>query len=266
MARKLRSRLTYANVMSSIAVFIALGTGAYAASGSLFVAGNGAINGCVPRRGGTLVVLRRGERCPKADESLTFNQQGPQGPMGFPGTNGQNGSNGVNGRNGANGRAGTNGANGAPGPPGPAPSTSVSLSGAEVAISTAGPAIVLSTQKLTTNLTSRIVANAALDIQMPVASGAVTCQLGIVSQQTFTAIGAPDTVSPDVSGPFETTLPLLGAIDDQSPGGYEIAAECSTTAPSAVLAGGDLTALAAADPGSTSAAGSALSPGSDLRR
>ena len=80
MRDRVKARLTYANVMASVAVFMALGGSAYAATGVAFVSHSGAINGCVPTHGGTLQVLRPGKKCPKGDTPLSFNARGPVGP------------------------------------------------------------------------------------------------------------------------------------------------------------------------------------------
>jgi hypothetical protein len=75
--------------MASIAVFVALCGGAYAAVGNPFVAGNGAIQGCV--KNGVLYVVKAGRRCPKHTRSLLFSQKGPQGTRGPQGSQGQQG-------------------------------------------------------------------------------------------------------------------------------------------------------------------------------
>jgi hypothetical protein len=78
-----RAHLSYANVMATIAVFIALGGGAYAASGG-FANSSGAIHGCVGKHG-VLSVVRPHKRCPKGTKTLTFNQRGVAGVNGAPG-------------------------------------------------------------------------------------------------------------------------------------------------------------------------------------
>jgi hypothetical protein len=93
-------RSGYANVVSSLALFIALGGGALAATGG-FVGSNGAVRACVGGRG-ALTVVKVGRKCPKGTTSLTLSATGR------PGANGTNGANGAN------------GANGTQGPPGPA--------------------------------------------------------------------------------------------------------------------------------------------------
>jgi hypothetical protein len=84
--------------MATIAVFVALGGGAYAAS-SAFESSTGAIKGCVPNRGGGLRVVKPGKSCPHGYSALTFAARGPQGPRGIQGPAGANGTNGTNGTN-----------------------------------------------------------------------------------------------------------------------------------------------------------------------
>ena len=98
----LKSILTYSNVMATIAVFIALGAGAYAAT--TFVTPQGAIRGCVTKAG-QIVLVKKG-RCPKGRQPISWNQQG------VPGQNGRNGSAGAPGARGAPGANGSQGARG----------------------------------------------------------------------------------------------------------------------------------------------------------
>jgi hypothetical protein len=111
---RMRSRLSFANVTSSIALFVALGGGAYAATGGSFVSSSGTIRGCI-KHGGALIVVKAGRHCPRGTVSLPFAQRGPTGPSGARGATGKTGANGANGKNGANGTNGTNGKNGEPG-------------------------------------------------------------------------------------------------------------------------------------------------------
>jgi hypothetical protein len=96
-----RPRSGYANVVSSLALFVALGGGAFAATGG-FVGSNGAVRACVGGRG-ALTVVKVGRKCPRGTTSLTLSATGR------PGGNGTNGSNGANGANGAQGAQGAAG-------------------------------------------------------------------------------------------------------------------------------------------------------------
>lgn len=97
MVRSLRRHMSYSNVVASLALFVALGGGAYAAAGGSFVAGtNGAIKGCVPRKGGVLQVVKVGKRCPRGTVALTFNAKGSAGPQGIQGPAGSRGPAGSN--------------------------------------------------------------------------------------------------------------------------------------------------------------------------
>lgn len=127
MRERLRLRLTYANVMATLAVVIAVAGGTWAVAG--VPDGEGQISACyVPRdvvrnvrvgnRTVRRVVKEAGEtrllvtstRCPRGERKLTWNQQGPGGPTGPIGPAGATGSPGASGSPGA---AGANGANGA---------------------------------------------------------------------------------------------------------------------------------------------------------
>jgi hypothetical protein len=103
MRKALGSRLTYANVMATVAVFLALGGGAYALSG--VPDRSGVYHGCVATSG-ALRVVAKASSCRKAktvrrrtrrvripgESAIAWNQQGRAG---------QNGANGLSGANGA---------------------------------------------------------------------------------------------------------------------------------------------------------------------
>ncbi len=82
-------RLTYANVTSTLALFLALGGGAFAAT--KFVGGNGVVRLCVSRSGAAKV-LKVGQKCGKGKTQIPVNQTGPQGPRGLQGPPGSGGS------------------------------------------------------------------------------------------------------------------------------------------------------------------------------
>src|SRR5437763_1340194 len=112
----MRGRLNFANVTSSLALFAALGGGAYAATAGSFVSSSGVIRGCV-KRGGALLVARSNRHCPHGTVTLPFNQRGIRGATGPSGPRGRTGATGATGKTGA---AGANGKNGEPGAPGTA--------------------------------------------------------------------------------------------------------------------------------------------------
>ncbi len=104
-----RSRLTYANVMATGAMFVALGGGAYALSG--VPDKSGVFHGCVSGRTGALRVAKSASSCHKAtghgrhrnpgEFAVEWNQRGQPGANGLNGTNGAKGASGTNGTNGA---------------------------------------------------------------------------------------------------------------------------------------------------------------------
>lgn len=83
-------RLTYANVMSTVAVFLALGGGAYAVTG--VPDRGGMFHGCVNNATGVLRVVKTATSCHKrvrhgkhrnpGEFAVTWNQKGPQGQPG----------------------------------------------------------------------------------------------------------------------------------------------------------------------------------------
>ena len=110
-----RLRLRFSDVIALLALFIALGGGAYAAVGNPFIGSGGKIQGCVSTSGG-LSVVKAGRRCAKHTTALAFNQRGPRGaagPKGAAGSPGTAGTAGAAGHNGAVGATGPTGANGA---------------------------------------------------------------------------------------------------------------------------------------------------------
>jgi hypothetical protein len=115
--RKLGRSLSYANVMATIAVFLALGGGAFAATVGL-TSKDGTIHGCVSKSSHILTVLKPGKRCDRRHVALSFNAKGvpgtrgPAGATGLAGPVGPTGARGAKGDAGARGRTGTNGTNG----------------------------------------------------------------------------------------------------------------------------------------------------------
>jgi hypothetical protein len=126
MLSRIRSRLTFANTMSLIAVFIALGGTGYAAVnlprnsvGSRQIRNNAVTGGKVKNgsleagdfKAGDLPAGRTGAAGP-------LGPIGPVGPMGATGATGATGAKGANGTNGADGLDGMDGTPGADGAPG----------------------------------------------------------------------------------------------------------------------------------------------------
>lgn len=89
----LRSHLTYANVMATGAIFIALGGGAYAVTSGI-PDHHGVFHGCVNKRTGALRLVssasscRKGSRKRPAEFAVSWNQQGQPGTPGSPGAPG----------------------------------------------------------------------------------------------------------------------------------------------------------------------------------
>jgi hypothetical protein len=112
MLGRLRRRATYANVMSSLALFAALGGGAYAATNA-YIDSSGVIHGCVnPKAGGDVHVVKPGKNCRKGSTAVAWSQTGPQGPKGAAGAEGKEGKEGKEGQKGAQGIEGKPGKEG----------------------------------------------------------------------------------------------------------------------------------------------------------
>jgi hypothetical protein len=108
--KTLRTKLTFANVVASLALFVALGGGAYAATQ-------------LPKNSvGTAQIKNEAVTPAKLSQSAQSSLEGPRGPNGDPGVAGAAGApgkEGPRGEAGAMGAGGENGAQGIHGEPGP---------------------------------------------------------------------------------------------------------------------------------------------------
>ncbi len=114
MLNGLRSRLTYANVVATGALFVALGGGAYALTG--VPDRGGVFHGCVSNKTSVLRVVKSASSCQKAkgrgkrrtpgEFAVSWSQQGPRGFQGLQGVQGAQGSAGLKGDKGDQGPAG----------------------------------------------------------------------------------------------------------------------------------------------------------------
>ncbi|MCW3022572.1 MAG: Collagen triple helix repeat protein [Conexibacter sp.] len=93
MLRHVLSRLTFANVVASVALFLALGGGAYAAVSGI-PGKDGRIHGCYNTSSGALRVLAEGRSCTRHENALAWNEQGPRGETGARGATGATGATG----------------------------------------------------------------------------------------------------------------------------------------------------------------------------
>src|SRR5205814_8991955 len=99
MLKALGSRLTYANVMATVAVFLALGGGAYALTG--IPDRGGVYHGCASNANGVWRVGKSATSCHKAkgrgkrrnpgEVAGAWDQQGPRGIHGLQGIRGRHG-------------------------------------------------------------------------------------------------------------------------------------------------------------------------------
>src|SRR3954463_12041033 len=105
----LRSRLTFSNVTAMLALCVALGGGAWAAS---TIGGGGKVTACYRTGGKTKGLVRlvsTGAACKHGEKALAWNMTGPKGAAGATGATG------ANGEKGAKGDKGNKGDTGAPG-------------------------------------------------------------------------------------------------------------------------------------------------------
>jgi hypothetical protein len=94
MLERLRAGLTFANVISVLALVFAMGGGAYAFASS---SGGGVIHGCVQKTTGGLRVISGKQKCGKSEKAITWNRTGPRGLQGRTGAQGLQGSTGATG-------------------------------------------------------------------------------------------------------------------------------------------------------------------------
>src|SRR4029077_5029495 len=105
MAKALHGRLTDANVMATLALFVALGGGAFAASGGL-VSSSGLVQECVSARGGGPRVVGAPARCAHTTVPLVLGTPGAPALRGLRGAKGSTGPRGHSGPTGPQGTAG----------------------------------------------------------------------------------------------------------------------------------------------------------------
>lgn len=88
----LSRRLSFANVVASLALFVALGGGAYALGTNRFVGRGGAVRMCVQSQNHVPLIVTPGAVCPAGSTAVTVNARGPRGPRGRRGAKGRPGA------------------------------------------------------------------------------------------------------------------------------------------------------------------------------
>lgn len=109
MLRKLRSKVTYANVAATLALVMAMGGGAFAVGA--VVDRSGKIQACYVKNGrtaGDVRLLVKGTKCRKNEAKISWGQAGPQGSAGQNGAPGAAGATGPQGPAGASGGTSSN--------------------------------------------------------------------------------------------------------------------------------------------------------------
>jgi hypothetical protein len=102
-ARRFRPRLTYANVVSTVALLLVLGGGAIGFAS--IPASDGTVTACADRTTGAVRLIDtaaggKHNKCTTRERRVKWSQKGPQGAGGPQGPNGANGANGANGLDG----------------------------------------------------------------------------------------------------------------------------------------------------------------------
>src|SRR4051794_18393568 len=98
MFNRVRSHLTYANVMVTLLAIAVVGGGAVAIGA---IPSSGTITGCMNKKGGALRVIDQKRTCKRGERKLTWNQEGRPGAAGQDGAPGQAGHDGQDGQPGA---------------------------------------------------------------------------------------------------------------------------------------------------------------------
>ena len=123
--RRAAGHLTYSNVLATVAMFAAMGGGAYAVTA--IPTTGGVVYGCFHKKKGSLRVVKQGKRCKKGERAISWNVRGPAGPQGGAGSQGPSGNPGSAGTAGGVGATGPSGATGETGPTGPTTPENVPL-------------------------------------------------------------------------------------------------------------------------------------------
>jgi collagen triple helix repeat protein len=111
MLRSVLPRFNHATIVAYLALFIALGGGALAATDG---SGSSEIHACLDREG-HMTVIKAGGGCGRHKRQISWNVQGSQGPAGQTGAMGSQGSTGPQGAQGAAGAPGATGTTGSSG-------------------------------------------------------------------------------------------------------------------------------------------------------
>ena len=120
-----RRGVTYANLLATGAIFIALGGGAYAVTA--LPSANSVVFACAKKKGGALRTVKKSQRCKRGERKISWNVGGKAGLGGSQGVIGSPGPPGAAGAPGATGSPGTDGAPGATGPTGASVATAETL-------------------------------------------------------------------------------------------------------------------------------------------
>jgi hypothetical protein len=224
--KAIRPRLTYANVVATGALFLALGGGAYALTG--VPDHSGVFHGCVSRRTGGLRVVtsarschatrrRHGRVVDPGESAIAWNQQGPRGLQG-------QGIRGPQGLQGLQGNMGLKGDKGDTGPAGPTQGFVHGGASGSVPSSTPDSGAIMQTTA-TTSASGRLFVFARGSINVKCTTGDTTfVQLGVYVD----GAAVPATGRVIAAGSAGTEISVWGLSATVSPGPHlvEVASDC----------------------------------------
>jgi hypothetical protein len=247
MFQKLRVRITYANVMATVAVVLVVGGGALAVGA--IPGPDGRIHSCLktvkPGKGKVRVVSHTAT-CKTGERLLTWNQRGPRGERGLRGLRGFEGD------------EGDEGDQGVPGPTASTGATNDVPIDSEIPLETTNQVVLDlnaansqgGSQQLTTTFASRIVANAhVILVNGSAAQNNAACHLqisdGTGPSNGITAISTATSTTFPVLNAFSTTVPLTGSAAKPA-GTYNVRVACKEQFGSVEASSGTLSVVATA--------------------
>lgn len=213
----MKPRVTYANVMATIALFLSLGGtsfAAYSLSGRDVV--NETLTGADVRNGSLTSPDVRDGSLLAVDFRKGQLKAGPKGVQGEPGTQGPQGIQGDNGETGGRGPIGPEGDEGPRGIAGPqgevGPSRALLFEqDSPISVGLAETSVIRSEPMLQASYD--VVAKVTMSRDSDAGSGAFTCALDVVGSVTPLDVSLGDVSPSGTSAPFQQTVTLVAVVD-----------------------------------------------------